>query len=904
MILIGLIHVNVGIKDIATLNQRRFKAIFLYSNKRFRQAILVFVLIAIPSFAITGGYIVSDSPTPIDGVEENPYPSKQFSDGFLFIVIDGGGRNMMANPDLMPKLNERVEDGAYLELVSSPMTMTAICVKEIATGVPSKPNEALSNFRPEHPGTIDGWKLVSTHDGNNDGEYDHKVGILGDYVWKDLYPDRELIPFSQHRYGHADYYQGDEESFVTLESWLSGEVPEGHDKAPNIIVAHLSGLDSVGHRHGVKDSPEFEDKLLWLDDKMDIIFEMVPENWTVLVTADHGLTDSGQHGSPEPVIRETAGFMWGPNIASGVTVEDMTQRDLATFPSMLFGLPFPHAVHGKIPLDAFVLTEEEYEAYEQWNWDAVVERNDWLEENGHSYVKDMDKDEIEWDKVRGDEIGMRSIDLWISAIAILLFTGFLFWFLKSSEDTEKYALVASIGFIAIFSFSTLQSYNRDSFARYYYFFGLVGFLLLYWMLKETMREERSMFEAKALFVLTSLFLLATWMNYMFLPMLILGLIWATRNYTKGKIPDDELWLGSVICVLIFTIVYPETRFTILALPIWIGLLLLLENRMFIDESNNTPKRLMIPFILILVATIFFSDYRVYGVSATRFMVMFTQRSELDAVIWSVAIAFTFSLIYATRMRNENWPVALAIAGTFATIPVLIAQESNTIDWIMISTLIAGVTTSGVLRLRGSQHAFPLFQYCAFAWMTMSWGAWGGGISMVFFAAIESLMRKEWSHLLEPKDRKIAEFARNILVGILPIGLWFAWWATLGQTDGLLHPRDIDPGNLFLKGGYIGDRLSPSNTWVFLMGAGPAILMGVLLWNAFRIYKWPLQMTVIILAVRLAAISLQLSISPNLPRLVFKIGWDILFCVILLTVSGIFMLYEQWISEEKDYALEV
>ena len=104
--------------------------------------------------------------------------------------------------------------------------------------------------------------LVSTHDGDNDGDYDHKVGILGDYVWKDLYPDRELIPFSQHRYGHADYYQGDEESFVTLENWLEGEIPRGHDRTPNIIVAHLSGLDSVGHRYMVKDSPEFEDKLL------------------------------------------------------------------------------------------------------------------------------------------------------------------------------------------------------------------------------------------------------------------------------------------------------------------------------------------------------------------------------------------------------------------------------------------------------------------------------------------------------------------------------------------------------------------------------------------------------------------------------------------------------------------
>ena len=877
----------------------------MFFNKRFRQAILVFVLIAIPSFAITGSYIVSDSPTPIDGVEENPYPSRQFSEGFLFVVIDGGGRNMMANPDLMPKLNERVEDGAYLELVSSPMTMTAICVKEIATGVPSKPNEALSNFRPEHPGTLDGWKLASTHDGDNDGEYDHKVGILGDYVWKDLYPDRELIPFSQHRYGHADYYQGDEESFVTLENWLSGDIPNGHDRTPNIIVAHLSGLDSVGHRYGVKDSPEFEDKLSWLDDKMDIIFEMVPDNWTVLVTADHGLTDSGQHGSPDDVIRETAGFMWGPNIASGVTVEDMTQRDLATMPSMIFGLPLPHAIHGKVPLDAFVLTDEEYQAYEQWNWDAAVERNDWLEENGHSYVKDMSKDKIEWDLVRGDEIGMRNIDLWVSAIAVLAFAGYLFWFLNSRENSKKYAVLASTGFIAILTFSALQSYNRDSLAIYYYPFGLIGILFLYIMLKRTIGHERSKSEKSWVYGVILAMTLLSIHNYTMIPAVIVSLIWLSKGHSKETSTiSDETWFGVLLALLFFAIVYPETRFTIIALPILIGLLKLIENRMFVEEKDNTPKRLLIPFVLILITAIFFSDYRLYGVSAPRFMVMFTQSSELDAMLWSVFIAFTFTLIYATRMRNENWPVALAIAGTFATIPVLIAQESNTVDWILIYTLIAGVVASGVLRLLGKEHAFPLFQYCAFAWMTMSWGAWGGGISMIFFAAIESLMNKEWSYLLKTRDSKTAEFARNVMVGILPIGLWFAWWATLGQTDGLLHPRDIDPGNLFLKGGYIGDRLSPSNTWVFVMGAGPAILMGILLWNVFRLSKWPLQMTVIILAVRLAGISLQLSISPNLPRLVFKIGWDILFCVILLTVSGIFMLYEQLINKEKVYTADV
>jgi len=822
------------------------------SNERFRQTILVFVLIAIPSFVVTGNYIISDSPAPLEGMEENPYPSQPLSEGMLFVVIDGGGRHMMSNPDFMPNLNARVQDGAYLEIETNPMTMTAICIKEIATGVPSKPNEALSNFHPEHPGTPDGWNLASIHDGDNDGEYDHQVGILGDYVWKGLYPDRELIPFSKHRYGHADYYQGDEEAFDTLRSWLEGDAPAGYDKAPNIIIAHLSGLDSIGHRYGAKDSAEYEEKLQWLDDNLEMMFELVPENWTVFVTADHGLTDGGQHGSPEAIIRETAGFMWGPNIAKGVTVEDVTQRDLATLPSIIFGLPLPHAIHGKIPLDIFDLTEEEYQTYDQWNWDATVERNNWMEENGHSYVEGLDKDDIEWDKIKSDEIGMRNIDLWISAIAVIAFSAFLYRKFKSDENTKKYAILAPGLFFVLFSASTFLSYSRDWMAWLYYPLGLVGLVLLYWMSKKAMSIEK---------------------------------------------PKTEIYTIILASVLFFTIIYPETRFTILSLPIWLGMILILENKMFVSRENSTPKRLLIPMILILVTAIFFSDYRIYGFSAPRFMVMLTQSQEPDAVIWSVIIAFVFTLIYATRKREGNWPAALAIASAMATIPVLISQNSNSVDWVLIWILIAGVVCSIILKFLNKPHSFALFQYCAFAWLTMSWGAWGGGISMIFFGTVESLMNREWSVLKIKRDNPYSEFGRHILLGLIPIGIWFAWWATLGQTDGLQHPRDIDPGNLFLKGGYIGDRLSPSNNWVFLMGACPVILMGTLWWNLFR-KNWPLQMAFIILSVRLAALAIQLSVSPNLPRLVFKIGWDMLFCILLITASGFFMLYDKWLVKES------
>ena len=81
--------------------------------------------------------------------------------------------------------------------------------------------------------------------------------------------------------------------------------------------------------------------------------------------------------------------MWGPNVKQNYYYpENIDQRDLATLPSLLFSLPFPHAVHGKFPLDAFELSDEREQGLDQWNWDATVARNEWMEENGHPYFED------------------------------------------------------------------------------------------------------------------------------------------------------------------------------------------------------------------------------------------------------------------------------------------------------------------------------------------------------------------------------------------------------------------------------------------------------------------------------------------------------------------------------------
>ena len=150
---------------------------------------------------------------------------------------------------------------------------------------------------------------------------------------------------------------------------------------------------------------------------------------------------------------------------------------------------------------------------------------------------------------------------------------------------------------------------------------------------------------------------------------------------------------------------------------------------------------------------------------------------------------------------------------------------------MITGLIFAVIASIITKLLDKPNSYSIFQYSAFAWLIMSWGAWAGLVSMTFYACVESLMQREWKSLTISNKTSVGELGRQITLGLLPIAVWFSWWASLGQIDGIFHTRDIDPGNLFLKGGYIGDRLSPSNTWVFFMGACPVILIGIM-WILF------------------------------------------------------------------------
>ena len=812
-----------------------------------RISIVAFVLVALfclPSLIYTGSYIVSDTPVPLEGAEPSPYPDDPLTEGFLFVVLDGGRKDMMSDPNLMPNLNRRVQDGAYLEVRTNPLTMTAMCVKEMATGVPSRPNEALQNFHPQHPGSPDGFNLASTYDGDEDGQPDNYVGIIGDYVWEDLLDDREKVPFYKARYGHADYQKGDEEGFEELKRWARGASPEGYSQPRNLIIAHLSGLDSVGHRYGTIDSQEYEEKLTWLDSNLEEVFQELPDDWTVVVTSDHGLTDSGQHGSDLDILRDVPAFMWGPNVKSGVVVKNVQQRDLATLPSVLFSLPLPHAVHGKIPLEAFEISEQKRQTLDKWNWDAAVARNDWLIAEGHPHLEGLSSEQIEWERLNVDEIGMRVSDFVLSGFAMLGIAGVLIYVLKAMNQSRKTILLGATSFLLTALLSMTLSYNRDSLAILYYPVGLLFPVLLF----------------------------------------TVGLL----LFKSEKWKHTESSLRNVFafgCVLIATLMFPETRLSILGVCIFAYILL---DRFYLKSSSSTvPTHLLLPFIFVCIVTFFLSEHRLLGRSLTRFYIVTIQQEHLSMLVLSTLLVVGSSLLYLIYVeRTQSKKTLATVAVMYGLLPVAMWYKNNTIDWVVLSILLMFVGAWFVELITNKRRiGISPIHFVGFAWVTISWGAYAGATTMILYSAFYFLSQREFNFLLVKQTEPLVEAMRYVLVAALPIAVWFTWWATMGQLDGFTHPRDIDPGNLYLTGGYIGDRESPSNSWVGFMGGGPMVLMTILFFHMFKSINWPLHLTVWFCVLRVALLSMHLTVSPNLPRLVFKISWDIaLYVLITITIS--------------------
>ena len=381
--------------------------------------------------------------TPEHPGGEIPFPQNisTESEGFVLIVLDGIGRENFLDSELMPEINRYRDFSATVNIETGPLTLSATCISEMMTGVPNAPINGLRNFDLTHPGQKDPWLLAAADEKYN-------VAMVGSYVMGNLYKKFDDINFVNTFKGHSDYYEGDQDTLEVATDWLQ-------ESEYNVLAVHFSGPDKVGHTWGA-DSPEYERKLTDVDQQVSELLKIIPNQWSVVITADHGMTDMGTHGSSEEITREVAAIISGPQIIARSNT-DGHQRDLSAILPLFLELPFPVQLHGRIPLDIFDYSDEDKLIIEQWNWEAAYQRQVFFDEKKGVENTELSMEKIDWDLIPSDGEFSRNIDIYISVVTWMLiaFFAILAMGLTKEQIFDNWKL-----FVAFFSLITLFLFSH------------------------------------------------------------------------------------------------------------------------------------------------------------------------------------------------------------------------------------------------------------------------------------------------------------------------------------------------------------------------------------------------------------------------------------------------------------
>jgi predicted AlkP superfamily pyrophosphatase or phosphodiesterase len=115
-----------------------------------------------------------------------------------------------------------------------------------------------------------------------------------------------------------------------------------HRFVPDFVLIHPMGMDHMGETHG-SDSPEYRNNAIFQD---VILATLIPQwkqaGYTVLVTADHGITNDHMHGGILPGNRNVPLYILTPQgKGRGAIAAPAAQLQLAPTVCKLLGVPIP-----------------------------------------------------------------------------------------------------------------------------------------------------------------------------------------------------------------------------------------------------------------------------------------------------------------------------------------------------------------------------------------------------------------------------------------------------------------------------------------------------------------------------------------------------------------------------------
>tara|TARA_B100001250_G_C19721496_1_gene754065 strand:- start:393 stop:1283 length:891 start_codon:yes stop_codon:yes gene_type:complete len=180
-----------------------------------------------------------------------------------------------------------------------------------------------------------------------------------------------------------------------------------------------------------------------------------------------------------------------------------------------------------------------------------------------------------------------------------------------------------------------------------------------------------------------------------------------------------------------------------------------------------------------------------------------------------------------------------------------------------------------------------------AHMLVTWGVWASVVTLLLLSSIGyfwELIRDQ----INLRAISIQNPKPAIALAVLPWMTWILWWTLLGQVNGIQtcfegicpHPRELDPGSIIVKGGYFGARENPTTLWMSLMVASPLVIASSLL--LYELKKRGLSLNPYIISQTLLILGCinVLAFSPQYPRLIFGLTWNIFFALVQISFAAL------------------
>ncbi|XP_068830164.1 GPI ethanolamine phosphate transferase 3 isoform X2 [Capricornis sumatraensis] len=181
-----------------------------------------------------------------------------------------------------------------------------------------------------------------------------RVVFMGDETWNDLFPG----VFSQALF----FPSFNVRDLETVDNGIMKHLyPTMDSDRWDVLITHFLGVDHCGHKHDPY-HPEMARKLTQMDKMIQGLVKRLKNDTLLVVTGDHGMTVSGNHGGDSELETSAALFLYSPRAlfpsAPAEEPEIIPQISLVPTLALLLGLPIPFGNIGEVIAEVFSEIED------------------------------------------------------------------------------------------------------------------------------------------------------------------------------------------------------------------------------------------------------------------------------------------------------------------------------------------------------------------------------------------------------------------------------------------------------------------------------------------------------------------------------------------------------------------